>query len=424
MKKLCCILFCGLFFLSCKKNVDAPPVPDLSWDLFESVAAKRLPTASFQKMEGVYTIEQGTENFGTLAPARLSYTVEGQDTTYHFSFFLGQDAAYIICEGRRVDSTILLNGYWRKMVSTATGSIRLTIAKDSGAALLLDTGSHVLNPSVLITGVYGLGNTAPAIPIQLRYTRPLYKATPFEILAHRCGGRTADLLPASENSVEMTKLAARFGATGIETDVQLTKDGVPIIYHDATLNERLIQKNGLVGPISNYTYDQLYTLVRLTHGEHIPTLREILNTVVYNTPLEFVWLDSKYPESLQAEKELQAEFLQKAAAIGRKLEIVIGIPDKDVLAQFKKLPGYQSVPSLVEFSPEEATAVNARVWGPQWTLGLQNEEVAAQQAQGRRVFTWTVDIPENVQRYMREGRFNGILSNYPSVTAFYYYARQ
>jgi glycerophosphoryl diester phosphodiesterase len=424
MKKVCCILLCGLFFLSCKKNVEAPPVPDLTWDLFESAAAQRLPAASFQKMEGVYTIDQGTEDFGTLAPARWSYTVEGTDTTYHLSFFLGQDAAYIVCEGRRVDSTILLNGYWRKMVSTATGSIRLTIAKDSGAALLLDTGSHVLNPSVLISGVYSLGNTAPDIPIRLRYTRTLYRATPFEILAHRCGGRTADLLPASENSVEMTKLAARFGATGIETDVQLTKDGVPIIYHDATLNERLIQKNGLVGPISNYTYDQLYTLVRLTHGEHIPTLREILHTVVYNTPLEFVWLDSKYPESLQAEKELQAEFLQKAAAIGRKLEIVIGIPDKDVLAQFKKMPGYQNIPSLVEFSPTEATAVSARVWGPQWTLGLQNEEVAAQQAQGRRVFTWTVDIAENVQRYMREGRFDGILSNYPSLTAFYYYARQ
>lgn len=411
--------FC-LLLLACKREVEAP-VPDLSWQAFESPAAVRLTGATLQRAEGVYTIEQGSDDFGVLAPAKWSYTVTGSDTLYQLSFFMEKQSAYFICEGRRVDSSLLLNGYWRRMVNAETGRLRLTIEKGGGAANLLN-GLPTTN--VVMTGVYGLGDAVPDKPILLRYTAPLYKGRPFQILAHRCGGRTADLLPASENSVEMTKLAARFGATGIETDVQLTKDGVPVIYHDATLNERLIQKNGLVGPVQNYTYAQLYALVRLTHGEHIPTLREILTTVLYNTPLQFVWLDSKYPESIAIEQQIQAEFLQKAAAIGRKLEIVIGIPNEDVMAAFKKLPNYQSVPSLVEYSPEEASAINAKVWAPDWTLGLQNEAVAAQQAQGRKVFSWTVDISENVERYMREGRFDGILSNYPSVTAYYYYARQ
>lgn len=421
MKQLIFFLLYGLLLFSCKREVDTP-VLDLDWDLFEAAPARSLSAASFQRMEGVYAIEQGAEDFGDLAPAKWSYTVNGADTVYHLSFFLGRDAGYFVCEGRRVDSTILLNGYWRRMVNTETGRLQLTITRESGARSVLDTTAT--DRSVIISGVYSHDNAAPSIPLRLRYTQALYRATPFEILAHRCGGRTSDLLPASENSVEMTKLAARFGATGIEADVQLTKDGVPIVYHDATLNERLIQKNGLVGPISDYTYDQLFALVRLTDGEHIPTLREILNTVVYNTPLDFVWLDTKSPQSLPAARALQAEFLQKAAAIGRQLEIVIGLPTEEVLEGFKKLPNYQSIPSLVEFSPEEATAVRALVWAPQWTLGLQNDEVAAQQAQGRRVFTWTMDIPENVQQYMREGRFNGVLSNYPSMSAYYYYARQ
>jgi len=411
----------ALALLSCKRDLEAP-VPSLAWEEFTSAAAVRLPGSTLQRIEGVYTLEQGTEDFGTLAPAKWSYTVNGTDTLYQLSFFLEKQSAYIICEGRRLDSSILLNGYWRRMVNTETGRIRLTIAKEAGAGSLLNGATA--STSVVIAGVYGFGETVPDIPIRLRYSQPLFNATPFQILAHRCGGRTADLLPASENSVEMTKLAARFGATGIETDVQLTKDGVPVVYHDATLNERLIQKNGLVGPVKNYTYAQLYALVRLTNGEHIPTLREILTTVLYNTPLQFVWLDSKYPESIAIERQIQAEFMQKAAAMGRQLEIVIGIPGEEVMTAFKQLPNYQSVPSLVEYSPEEASAVHARVWAPDWTLGLQNEAVAAQQAQGRRVFTWTVDIPENVQRYMREGRFNGILSNFPSMTAYYYYARQ
>jgi hypothetical protein len=52
---------------------------------------------------------------------------------------------------------------------------------------------------------------------------------------------------------------------------------------------------------------------------------------------------------------------------------------------------------------------------------LQNEEVQRMQAEGRRAFAWTMDIPENILRYMRQGRFNGILSNYPSLVAYYYY---
>jgi glycerophosphoryl diester phosphodiesterase len=235
--------------------------------------------------------------------------------------------------------------------------------------------------------------------------------------------RTADLLPASENSVEMIRLASRFGSTGVEIDVRLTKDGVPILYHDATLNGRVVQTSGLLGPIENYTYDQLSTVVRLINGERIPTLRQALETIVYQTPLQFVWLDMKHDGSFQAIRALQAEFQQKAEDAQRQLEIVFGLPDETALKNFKKLPGYQNIPSLVEFSPQEAVAINARIWGPQWTLGLQTAEVDAQQAQGRRVFTWTMDIAENVERYIREGGFNGILSNYPSIVAYHYYVR-
>jgi glycerophosphoryl diester phosphodiesterase len=221
----------------------------------------------------------------------------------------------------------------------------------------------------------------------------------------------------------MLRLASRFGATGVEVDIKLTKDGIPVLFHDATLNVRVVQTSGLLGPIENYTFDQLSALVRLTNGERIPTLRQALETVVYQTPLQFVWLDIKYEGSLEAVRALQAEFLQKAEAAGRRLEMVIGIPDEATLESFKKLSNYRNIPSLVEYSAQEAAAINARIWGPQWTLGLQSEEVAAQKAQGRRVYTWTMDIEENVERYMREGGFDGILTNYPSIVAYHYYVR-
>jgi hypothetical protein len=45
------------------------------------------------------------------------------------------------------------------------------------------------------------------------------------------------------------------------------------------------------------------------------------------------------------------------------------------------------------------------------------------QAEGRRVFVWTLDVPAYVQEYIANGRFDGILSNYPSIVAYYHYVR-
>lgn len=423
MKNCCYLFILCTFFLSCRRETEAP-IPDLKWTLFQSASAVPISTGVLTKINGVYNVQQGTENFGRLAAAKWSYTAKGTDTTYHLSFFCEREGTYIICEGRRLDSAILLEGYWRRIVNSATGRIRLSIARDSGARYLLQPNATLFGDSIVMAGVYGEGNTVPATTFRLRYAKPLYEVTPFQILAHRGGGRTADALTASENSVEMIRLASGFGATGVEIDIKLTKDGIPILYHDATLNERVVQKNGLLGPIENYTYDQLFTMVRLINGERIPTLRQALDAVLYQTPLQFVWLDIKYLGSLQVIRDLQAEYSQKAAAANRRLEIVIGIPDKEVMANFKKLPDFGSTPSLVEFSPEEAKAVNARIWAPQWTLGLQREEVSRQQTEGKRVFTWTMDIEENVKTYLQQGTFNGILTNYPSVVAYHHYVRQ
>jgi glycerophosphoryl diester phosphodiesterase len=245
------------------------------------------------------------------------------------------------------------------------------------------------------------------------------------MVVHRGGGQTADLLPASENTTQIIEMASRFGATGIEIDVRLTKDGVPILYHDVSLSERLIQKNGMVGPIENYTYAQLNALVRLVrNGERIPTLREALETAVYNTPLRFVWMDIKFHGSLKLIRELQVEYLQKAATLGRTIDINIGIPDDEVLNQFLSLPDYRQIPSVCELEPMAVERSNAHIWAPRWTLGLQNDEVQEIQSQGRKAFVWTLDIPQNIEQFMNQGHFDGILSNYPSAVAYLYYAKE
>ena len=43
---------------------------------------------------------------------------------------------------------------------------------------------------------------------------------------------------------------------------------------------------------------------------------------------------------------------------------------------------------------------------------------AQMHAEGRRIFTWTLDVPIRVREYVEARTFDGILSNYPSLVAY------
>jgi glycerophosphoryl diester phosphodiesterase len=425
MKNLITILLLVSVLLSCKKTYKVV-MPDTStWDLFNDASAQPLTQNTRTAMEGVYSLSDGAGTFGNLAAIKWSCVIKDTDTTFHISGFFGKDIAYFICEGKNLNGAILLNGYWRKMVSTETGTIRLTINPADGASILL-TPDPVINPGgIVITGVFGYDQDEPQLPIILTYTRKLNnKPSGFQILAHRSGGRTSDLLPVSENSVAMILKTAEFGSTGIEIDIRFTKDGVPILYHDDKLNLREVQKSGLVGPIESYTYDQLTTFVRLIHGEKIPTLREALNAVVYQTQLSFVWLDTKYIGSLAPVHALQKEFTTKATANGRKLTIVIGLPGEDQMNKFLELPDYANTASLCELTIADVEKTNAKIWAPRFTEGTQNDLVDKVHAQGRKAFVWTIDVPEFIEQFINDGNFDGMLSNFPSCVAYNYYVHE
>jgi glycerophosphoryl diester phosphodiesterase len=261
----------------------------------------------------------------------------------------------------------------------------------------------------------------------LEYARPIRPdllASNFQILAHRAGGRTSDRIPASENTVEMVRLAETFGATGIEIDVRLTKDGVPILYHDGSINPRLTRKTALVGGVEDYTFAQVRSAIRLIiNGEKIPTLEEVLTTVVDETTLEFVWLDTKTEgrNIVEVMVPIQQKYLTRAQAAGRQLDIMIGIPTEEVFEELKRYPNHQALPTLCELGTDKAREVSAEVWGPRWTQGTLDADVAAMKAEGLRAFVWTLDVPSYINQFIARGTFDGILTNYPTAVAYAYY---
>ncbi len=76
---------------------------------------------------------------------------------------------------------------------------------------------------------------------------------------------------APENTMKAYRLAYEQGADGIEIDVHLSKDGIPVIMHDETLN----RTSNLSGRIVDYPLSVLKQ-ADVGEGEKIPTLREVL----------------------------------------------------------------------------------------------------------------------------------------------------
>ena len=85
---------------------------------------------------------------------------------------------------------------------------------------------------------------------------------------------------APENSMAAFSKAVEHGY-GIELDVQLSKDGVPVIFHDFDLARAC----GVSGLVRDYTFAQLGAFRLFGSDEKIPSLKEFLNMVDGRVPL-------------------------------------------------------------------------------------------------------------------------------------------
>lgn len=413
------LLLVLLLIQSCDKQTDYElSVPKFTANSGLS-GTSSLSNSSKFALEGIYKVTEGSEIFGD--------TLVLKQTKDKISLFGNKSGIYAILDAGSQDSKIILEGYWRYALNNRTGLISLTL---NNAEQLIEGNASI--SKITLSGNFNNDQLAPAIPINIvllkKFTARL-RSDPFIIGAHRAGGRTSDLLPVSENSVAMINYSEYFGSTGIEIDVSLTKDKVPVLYHDDDLNIRLIQKGPLYGSIHDYTFAQLRSLVKLVHGEDIPSLEEAFDAALNNTNLNNIWLDIKDVESIPIVIRLQKRYMDLAQKAGRDLTILVGIPTEDVYYAFKTYPDYQNVPSLCELSTDLVTASNSQVWAFRWTLGLQEQEVIKMHMQGKKCLAWTLDVPKFTEIYTTFGgmdavrRFDGLLTNYPTILAYFHYVR-
>lgn len=85
---------------------------------------------------------------------------------------------------------------------------------------------------------------------------------------------------APENALPAFQMAVDAGY-GIELDVQLTRDRIPVVFHDETL-ERVC---GVKGNVRDYTLEELQAFTLCKSSEHIPTFEQVLDLVDGRVPL-------------------------------------------------------------------------------------------------------------------------------------------
>ena len=364
------------------------------------------------RIQGIYTLNSA--QFGN----KVVFKAIGKN----ISVFAQKNESYIILRTGYKDSTIFMEGYWRYASNSETGLISMIISPENGAKEII---RGIQPGNIIINANSGVEKETPTNKFDATYQKPITKSSnSYWIIAHRGGGRNTDMLPTSENSLGIIKYAEKFGANAIEIDVRLTKDSVPVLFHDQIMSKRLINEDYFIGSISDYSFAQLRSFCTLKHGERIPTLEEALQTVVDSTNLKLVWLDIKALGMTKKIVDLQTKYQNLAAQKGKKLEILIGIPDVGVFNEITNFSNFQNYPTICELDESYVAQSKSLVWAPRWSLGFIDDRVNAMHISGYRCFVWTIDATELVRSFIKKGSFDGIVTNYPSIVAYEYYTSE
>jgi len=223
---------------------------------------------------------------------------------------------------------------------------------------------------------------------------------------------------APENTMASFELAWRQGVNGIEFDVQLSSDDVPMVIHDARLL-RTTSGSGWVwehrasvlrrldaGSWFNRRY-RLRARERYA-GARIPLLAEVLEWAKARECRVFVEIKDYRPGA--AAKVLEAI---ERAGVWRLVQVISF--DLPALQQVRELDKHARLG--LDFSGRllpirRALALGAEALLPHWAIATRRL-IRRAHREGLQVIPWTVNYPIHMRRKILEG-VDGLITNYPA----------
>lgn len=204
---------------------------------------------------------------------------------------------------------------------------------------------------------------------------------------------------ASENTLASFQKAQELKVDGIELDIHLSKDGVPVVIHDATVNRTTSQQ----GFVRNFTATQLQEW-------QIPSLQQVIDII---EPPCFINIEIKDPSATTAVMQLLEK--NNASKLRAFIDFQISSFNWSVLEEVSNINPNLFLGVLTENSIEEAMKfglqIKAKSINPKFSL-LTIEKVTLLHENGFHVFPWTVNTFTDIEAMKHLG-VDGIISDFP-----------
>ena len=239
--------------------------------------------------EGMFDATSGEDLFGPQLAVRTSPGT--------VSLLTDKNAGFSVLESACLpDNRVVLEGYWQYPTRVEAGLVRLFVEPPAVAEALCDGEELEPDTELTLSGTYGEDSEFPAKPLTLKWNRALkpWRGTFFNV-AHHGACEITDHCGATPNSIESVRLAERIGSNAAELDVRVTRDGIPIFFHDPGLSGSLVKGTFCKGTVAELSLAELRGSCQLQYGEAIPTVQEMIDMMVNETEHEGIYLDIKVP---------------------------------------------------------------------------------------------------------------------------------
>lgn len=224
-----------------------------------------------------------------------------------------------------------------------------------------------------------------------------------QVVAHRGYWRTEG---SAQNSITSFKKAAKIGCWGSEFDVWLTADGVPVVFHDGTIDGIRIEDT---------TYATLMNH-RLKNGEFIPTLQQYLQEAQ-------LWPDCRLIFEIKPHRNAKRDAMISELSV--ELVNMLGLSSRTDYISFSKnvckrlheiAPNAKVAYLNGDLTPEQVKEMgltgidyNKDTFEkhPEWPLEAKKL--------GLEVNVWTIDGEEELHRFSQIPDIDLITTNDPEI---------
>jgi glycerophosphoryl diester phosphodiesterase len=209
----------------------------------------------------------------------------------------------------------------------------------------------------------------------------------------------------TENTIASIEKAVALGAPMIEIDVFQIASGELVVFHDNEL-DRLSNTSG---PITSFTWETLQEVV-LEGGHSIPLLQTVLNQLAGRAALN---IELKGPNTAAPVANLLEVYLSNGT--WKEEDLLISSFDWNLLLETRDFLPEISIGVLTEAHPLEAIPkaieLSAVSINPYYK-DLDATIVAQIHAAGFKVYTWTVNAPEDLKNVKKLG-VDAVFTNFP-----------